>query len=180
MIIEIKRCPKCAQTKSTRLFSRDRSKPAGFSCWCKECLNESSRRYHAANREKRVAYIRARRMANPPSEESRAAAVERTRQWCEQNPEKHRTSRKNRKYNRRAREGGGMTAAELRQWEAAQKKVCHWCGVRCDDHEIDHRVPLAKGGKHERRNLVISCRPCNRRKGARDPVEFAQSMGKLV
>jgi 5-methylcytosine-specific restriction endonuclease McrA len=81
---------------------------------------------------------------------------------------------------RRSRERGGITSAELLAWESAQRKVCHWCGAKCASYEIDHRQPLARGGKHEARNLVSSCRPCNRRKGARDPIEFAQSSGKLL
>jgi 5-methylcytosine-specific restriction endonuclease McrA len=74
-----------------------------------------------------------------------------------------------------------MGAAELLAWEAGQPKVCHWCGIRCNKKwHVDHRFPLAKGGAHEKRNLVIACPGCNVRKGARDPVEFAQTLGKLL
>lgn len=73
-----------------------------------------------------------------------------------------------------------MSARELSEWLIAQPKVCHWCGIKCERCEIDHIIPLSKGGKHERHNLVIACPTCNRRKGARDPIEFAQSVGRLV
>jgi 5-methylcytosine-specific restriction endonuclease McrA len=39
---------------------------------------------------------------------------------------------------------------------------------------------LARGGKHEIANLVVACPTCNRKKGARQPDEFAQSIGKVA
>jgi 5-methylcytosine-specific restriction endonuclease McrA len=180
MIIRAKTCTKCGETKPNDGFCRDSKAPDQLSWSCKACLNESSRKWHAANRERSKERTREWHRQNRPDETARAAAVKRAREWCEQNPDKLRASRKNRKHNRRARERGGMTAPELRQWESAQRKVCHWCGDKCATYEIDHRVPLAKGGKHEAQNLVIACQPCNRKKGARCPVEFAQSLGRLV
>ena len=46
-------------------------------------------------------------------------------------------------------------------------------GRRCaeclspDELEIDHIVPVAKGGTDDDANLQVLCRPCNSRKGAR-------------
>lgn len=72
-----------------------------------------------------------------------------------------------------------MSWRDLRDWKAAQAKTCHWCGVDCPHgYVVDHVQPLAKGGKHEADNLVISCRPCNARKAARDPEEFARTVGR--
>jgi 5-methylcytosine-specific restriction endonuclease McrA len=43
---------------------------------------------------------------------------------------------------------------------------CRKCGsnIRL---ELDHIVPIAKGGKSERENLQLLCRKCNGEKGAR-------------
>lgn len=172
-----KNCSRCGEAKSLDRFGRDKTRRDGLACWCKDCLNQNSRNWHYANREKVLAQHRKWYRENPPD---RALVSERTRLWGEANPEKLRSLRKNAKHQRRARLKGGMTASEFRHWEASQAKVCHWCCVKCAEYEIDHRIPLSKGGKHERRNLVISCRPCNRSKGARCPIEFAQSKGKLV
>lgn len=179
MIIDLKRCSKCTAEKSRCLFPRNRRTKDGVASWCKDCLNANSRKYHALSRGYRIERCRRWRDANPPAPDARALAVERTRIWCKANPERASILRKNRKHTRRARERG-MAASELREWLISQRKVCHWCGDKCAAYEIDHRVSLAKRGRHERRNLVISCRACNRRKGARDPVEFARSLGKLV
>lgn len=43
-------------------------------------------------------------------------------------------------------------------------------------NNIDHFVPLAKGGKHEFKNLRLSCPKCNRLKGAKDPYEFIKQI----
>lgn len=34
-------------------------------------------------------------------------------------------------------------------------------------HELDHLIPESKGGPTEAANIVLACRPCNRKKGAR-------------
>jgi 5-methylcytosine-specific restriction endonuclease McrA len=43
---------------------------------------------------------------------------------------------------------------------------CRDCGATAD-LTVDHIVPVARGGGHERHNLQVLCRPCNSRKGAR-------------
>ncbi len=38
--------------------------------------------------------------------------------------------------------------------------------------EIDHLVPLSKGGSNDLYNLVVACRGCNREKGQKDHQQF--------
>jgi len=50
------------------------------------------------------------------------------------------------------------------------KYVCQYCGA-CGPNvelEVDHRIPVSKGGKTEKSNLVTSCIECNRGKGDED------------
>ena len=44
---------------------------------------------------------------------------------------------------------------------------CQYCGRSAPDVilEVDHIVPVAKGGKNDVMNLITSCRDCNRGKG---------------
>ena len=177
MIIEIRKCSRCGESKPLDRFGSHKGRRDGLACWCKDCLNENSRKWHAANRERALVRHREWYGSSTPDRELVAA---RSREWRKANPGKARLLSKNYKHRRRAKTRGGMTGPELREWEAQQAKVCRWCGVECDAYEIDHRTPLAKGGEHERSNLVISCRTCNRRKAARCPVEFAQSLGKSL
>jgi len=41
--------------------------------------------------------------------------------------------------------------------------VCHYCGKKFPPEELtmDHLVPLSKGGKSIKANLVPSCKSCN-------------------
>lgn len=60
--------------------------------------------------------------------------------------------------------------------------ICYWCNVslkKVKTH-IDHYIPLSKGGEHTLSNLVVSCKECNATKQAKDPLEFANSIGKLL
>lgn len=62
-----------------------------------------------------------------------------------------------------------------------QRWKCAVCGVGVKDRfELDHIEPLSRGGKHVSDNVQILCKKCNRSKGAKDPVEFMQSKGKLL
>jgi 5-methylcytosine-specific restriction endonuclease McrA len=106
--------------------------------------------------------------------------LECSRDWAARNKDKVRSIKAAYKARRRQQEQGGDSTATIHAWEKQAAKVCHWCGVKCHKlYHIDHYVPLAKGGKHEVRNLVIACRKCNLRKSARDPYEFAAAMGRL-
>jgi 5-methylcytosine-specific restriction protein A len=62
-------------------------------------------------------------------------------------------------------------ARELRasQWWRQQigPGLCHHCGGKFDKTELtmDHLIPLARGGKTAKGNVVPSCRNCNASRG---------------
>lgn len=57
--------------------------------------------------------------------------------------------------------------------EQVQRGVCHYCGqtVAPEQLTMDHVVPVARGGRSTRGNVVPACRPCNRSKHALTPAE---------
>lgn len=69
-------------------------------------------------------------------------------------------------------------ARELRksQWWKRRKAqgVCHYCGTKvpADEITMDHAVPVIRGGKSTRGNLVPACKPCNSEKKHRLDLEF--------
>lgn len=100
--------------------------------------------------------------------------------WRAKNPDKVRAIRFSYDARRRQQVLGGDSTREVHKWERAALKVCHWCGAQClGDYHIDHYEPLSKGGKHAVANLVIACPRCNLKKNAKDPYEFAASLGRL-
>jgi 5-methylcytosine-specific restriction endonuclease McrA len=51
---------------------------------------------------------------------------------------------------------------------------CHWCGGQFPPEELtmDHVIPIARGGKAARNNVVPACRECNSRKKYLLPMEW--------
>lgn len=83
---------------------------------------------------------------------------------------------------RAARIGGARlpngTRHQLYENQKGKCAFCH-CSLK-SGYQLDHIVPLAKGGKHEVLNLQLLCKPCNLRKRAIDPIAFAQLHGRLL
>lgn len=132
------------------------------------------KKYRDGMRARKRAYDRLYR------EENRTSIDKRISSWRENNPERTAFIKKTYKARRRAIEKKGDPTAKLFAWEQAQQKVCYWCGVSCaDSYHVDHYIPLSKGGAHTVKNLVIACPQCNLSKSAKDPYEFAASVGRL-
>lgn len=68
-------------------------------------------------------------------------------------------------------------AQELRKSPWWQRKraagVCHHCGARFPPRQLtmDHLVPIVRGGKSTKGNLVPSCKDCNNKRKHRLPFE---------
>lgn len=69
-------------------------------------------------------------------------------------------------------------ARELRKTryfqELFQRGTCHYCGGTFPENEltIDHIVPLSRGGRSTRGNMVVCCLSCNQRKKYLTPAEI--------
>lgn len=61
------------------------------------------------------------------------------------------------------------------------KGVCHYCGrhVGRENLTMDHVVPLARGGRSSKGNLVPACKECNNRKKYLLPVEWEEYLKAL-
>ena len=53
------------------------------------------------------------------------------------------------------------------------KYLCVYCGTTAKD--MDHVLPITRGGMHDVLNMVTCCRPCNSSKGNRTPDEWQPS-----
>ena len=69
-------------------------------------------------------------------------------------------------------------ARELRKspffQELLRKGVCHYCGGKFPPEELtmDHIVPVVRGGKSTKGNVVVCCKECNNKKKYLTPVEM--------
>lgn len=76
-------------------------------------------------------------------------------------------------------------ARELRrsQWwkNRLARGLCHYCGntFAPDELTMDHLVPIVRGGKSTRGNVVPACKECNNRKKYLLPVEWEEYLETL-
>ena len=63
-----------------------------------------------------------------------------------------------------------------------QGAKCMYCGINLDwsNLEIDHKLPVDRGGPNDIWNLQALCRPCNRRKGTHSDEEFKERYWELL
>jgi 5-methylcytosine-specific restriction endonuclease McrA len=130
---------------------------------------EYDRRYRSSHRKEILARKRRWAQANPDAanrwKRDNPQKMRRyKRAWAKAHPEYGR-ARENRRRARLLSTGGSYT---IEEWEG----VCARYGWRClacgrPDIEIDHVIPLSRGGMNTIDNLQPLYRTCNARKGAR-------------
>ena len=144
--LNLKRCPQCGETKDVSLFPRNRRTKDGFHCWCKACCNsKTSAKYHTDENYKKYILDYAN---------GRYSRIK-------DNPDfirKHNLDG----YNRRAAffgVEGSITEQELIDLENDYGGLCAYCGKEAE--EIDHVIPLSRGGTNSIDNIVPCCAKCN-------------------
>jgi len=57
---------------------------------------------------------------------------------------------------------------------------CHYCGGEFapEDLTMDHLVPISRGGKASRNNVVPACKGCNSRKKYLLPIEWEEYLNR--
>ena len=74
----------------------------------------------------------------------------------------------------RAERAKSRALRKTRWWKnQLHQGICHYCGrqFQPDQLSMDHIVPLARGGKSTKGNIVPACVQCNRRKHLDTPAE---------
>lgn len=101
--------------------------------------------------------------------------------WAKRHPDRKRAV-ENRRRARKYAAGGSYTASDIAELFKHQRGRCAYCptALTKKNRHIDHIEPIARGGTNDRSNLQLLCQPCNSSKGARDPIVFAQSIGRLL
>lgn len=150
---ETNKVHKLEQDRRRRIANPEKSKMA-------------ARRWRKNNREKVNEGVKKWRQKNP----DKVRAMHRA--WKEKNPDKAKLGH----HRRRARLKNlteHFTASDVRSQYQAQKGRCWHCGCKLNgEYEIDHLVPIAKGGSDAANNIVCSCRKCNREKSAKTMMEW--------
>jgi 5-methylcytosine-specific restriction protein A len=63
-----------------------------------------------------------------------------------------------------------------------QKGVCYYCQrqVGLEQLTMDHVVPLSRGGKSKKGNIVPACKECNNKKRYMLPIEWEEYLESLT
>lgn len=67
---------------------------------------------------------------------------------------------------------GEFTGHDIIALIKAHGRACFYCQAKLKKYQVDHFIPLSRGGTNWPSNLVISCGSCNRRKAAKLPWEW--------
>jgi 5-methylcytosine-specific restriction endonuclease McrA len=186
-----KPCTKCGQIKLFSEFNNRRASPDGKQPKCRDCEKADHRAYNAKNSARNTAKATAWNKAN--SERRKII----TNNYVLRNPEKRReTNKLNHLKNRNKRliqtkewrlanmdkarsyvlKRRGLIKSTAKQISIKEinklySSSCKYCGSN-DKIEIDHIVPLSKGGRHSIGNLAPACRKCNASKGDKFLIEW--------
>lgn len=169
----LKKCAKCSSARPVSEFFKSSKSQDSLRSSCKKC----DAQYNSVNAEKIAAKVARCRKKNPES--YRAA----TKRYHTKNPETART-RSTRRRAKKLGAGGSYSASDIAFLVKVQGNKCahEWCRVslKKKKRHVDHVMPLALGGSNGRRNLQLLCQPCNNRKHAKHPIDFAQQNGLLL
>jgi 5-methylcytosine-specific restriction endonuclease McrA len=147
---------------------------------------EYDRRYKEANREKLAALAReyywehlskVRARQKEYREGNKPAHAQRLRTWMKNNPGASRAARESPEIRERLRSAPPFTTRDVSDHLKIQSGRCYWCNCQLGStYEMDHLIPISKGGGNSRDNVRAACVTCNRKKGDRLPMDFVLKM----
>lgn len=103
------------------------------------------------------------------------------RRWAQEHPDRIRSKNRARRHQETAASKGiegKFSAADIDEQIKAQtdkkgRLRCWWCAeVITGEYDLDHALPLARGGTNAASNIVISCKRCNNQKATKTPAEW--------
>src|ERR1700688_950376 len=161
-----KYCYKCKLILPIEDFHKDKSRPDGLDHRCKTCVRERQKQ----NKDYLTSYQKEWRDKNPLK---RKAITKRWYMKIKQDTERWNRRKKikavlnrNRKARLKSVEGS-FTIEDITAIYENQKGQCFYCNFDLEDNfEIDHKIPVSRGGTNWPDNLALTAKKCkcNQRK----------------
>lgn len=106
------------------------------------------------------------------------------KEWADRNPESSVATAATRRARIKS-VGGKISHKEIKSLLIKQKGKCANCLITLkksgkNRYHVDHVTPIALGGANDILNIQLLCPPCNLRKSAKDPIQWANENGKLL
>ena len=181
-----------AKSQAWRVANKDRHLANARNWYARnpERVNERPKAWAATNKERAAVKrrIRERRYRDESPEEFRAYQ----RKWYAEHIKERRVKKKawrasnptGAKLSKARRKGalvGHFTNDDIIKIRALQKDRCAYCRRALKEGgEVDHIIPISKGGANYPCNLQLTCKPCNASKQDADPIAFARRLGKVL
>jgi 5-methylcytosine-specific restriction endonuclease McrA len=150
----------CLQHKKNAASKRHRERNPGYFARYSQCERQLAWRERNKERIRAVAREQARRY--------REANPDYARKWREANHVYYQVRQRNRAAMKFA--NTDSVGVSERDWARLCRRYagcCAYCGDKPDSTlEMDHVIPLTKGGRHAIGNVLPACRACNVSKGA--------------
>lgn len=165
-------CTKCKKDLPSSQFYKDKQKKSGFRPRCKICEKEY------VNKEARRIYEK--KYWSGDRAEKRKAIIKKSQ---EKNKDK---IKEQRKQYLKTDAGIAMHRRQTQTFYAKkhncfvevvcpfelfkdQDGACYLCNKNFDfsDMELDHIIPISKGGMHKKSNCKMACATCNKQKGSK-------------
>ena len=179
------RCSKCKQVLPLDSFGKNKSRKNGFDNYCLPCRRVQVRIYQQTEKGKAAlkrgwvsAAAKAKYKRWKNSEKGKAylkwyrhtekCIAKNKRFWKSQNGKMLSAKHASLRYNRKMKHAT-LTAEEWNNILNSYNHCCAYCQTNASKLEIDHYVPLCKGGTHTKENVVPACRHCNAMKQSRHP-----------
>jgi 5-methylcytosine-specific restriction endonuclease McrA len=156
---DAKQCTGCRKTKALDEFSPKRGGKLGRHAQCKLCRAAARVADRAANPE------RARAVDRKAEQNRKQTSAQRSAAWRAANPERHRIQSQQNRARRRAVQAAATVGKVCYESLYAFFLDCYLCGQPlAGATDVDHIVPLARGGAHCQDNLRPTHEACNLRK----------------
>lgn len=169
----MKLCSKCGVRKDFSEFYKVKANKDGFAGHCKSCWKLS------VNKERRNAYER-EYWSRPENKDRRREMIKRS---VAKNADHHKRVRDeylktDQGINAQRKSGqvhrckaAGVYVEDISPIELYNQQggICYicFCKFSFKDMEMDHIIPISKGGKHESNNVKMCCGTCNRKKSVK-------------
>lgn len=165
-------CIGCLTDKSKRAIKR--TQEAKYRAKNLQTIREKSKAY-------RLAFPEKAKLAAHKSRIKRAEKVsERGKATYRANP-KAAAARWRKRRAIKAEATGSHTVEDISAINKNQRFACVYCGIStAEKYEVDHIIPLSRGGSDYPENLQILCMRCNRSKHTKTHDEYVQYLELVV
>lgn len=163
------RCASCSSIKPFAEFMADKRRKNDIGCYCLDCNRAKTavraRAYYHRHREKVRAKDNARRK------------TDKHREWDRNNRQRPEVKaiarvRDQIRVARLRSQGGDFSRQDWNNVLVLFANACAYCGLRDCRLTVEHLVPVSKGGKTVRGNIVPACYSCNASKQDKGLYDF--------